>query len=301
MSEAFRAVRTNVLFSLIDRRLHTLVVTSTAPGEGKTISACNLAITMAEAGTKVVLVDADFRRPDLHHVFGVGHKMGLGNVILGQMRLTDALHPTKVPNLRVLTVGTIPPNPSELLGSAAMAEIINSLKQTADVIVFDTPPVGPVTDATVLAPVSDAVVMVVEPSRSGAPSILLGLQTLRAVKANVLGVILNKVRGQQAPGYYYYGPPSRNGSRGELLQPELAPRSVAVNGGERPAARPMGAPAQPGPAATPPAPSPPTPPIPTTPPSRPQAPRPLVSPAEPAAFPVLPPFPPQHPSVDDPR
>jgi capsular exopolysaccharide synthesis family protein len=203
VSEAYRAIRTNLLFMSPEERLRTLVVTSAVPGEGKTSTACNLAVVMAQAGNRVVLVDADFRRPQLHKVF---HKrnVGLGNLILGDLAEDDLVVRTQVPNLSVVCSGPTPPNPSELLGSVRMQGVIDRLRELADVVIFDTPPVGAVTDATVLAARADGVVLVVERGRTDIPTVQRAIEKLRAVRANVLGVVLNKVRVSEASEYQYY-------------------------------------------------------------------------------------------------
>ena len=203
VSEAYRAIRTNLLFTATDKPLRTLVVTSAIPGEGKTSTACNLAVVMAQAGNRVVLVDADFRRPELHKVF---HKsnVGLGNLILGDLAEEDLVLKTQVPNLSVVCSGPTPPNPSELLGSIRMQGVMDRLRQIADVVIFDTPPVGVVTDATVLAARVDGVVLVVERGRTDVHNIQRAIDKLTAVRANLLGVILNKVKVSQASEYDYY-------------------------------------------------------------------------------------------------
>jgi len=205
IAEAYKAIRTNLLFSLGEgQTLSTLVVTSTTPGEGKTSTACNLAVTLAQAGRRVILVDADFRRPKLHEVFGVGRNLGLGNLILRDRPEGDLITQTPVPNLLLLCSGPTPPNPSELLGSAVFNRIVEQLKAQCDVVVFDTPPVGAVTDATVLAARADGVLVVVDASRTAVSAILRTRDTLRSVNAKILGVVLNKARTSTGSEYYYY-------------------------------------------------------------------------------------------------
>ena len=204
VSEAYRGIRTNLMFNAVDRPLRTLVVTSAVPGEGKTSTACNLAVAMAQAGNRVILVDADFRRPEIHRVFGRRENRGLGNLILGDAPEEELILNTQVPNLRVVASGASPPNPSELLGSARMKKVTERLMELSDVIIFDTPPVGAVTDATVLGARSDGVILVVERGRADVQSILRAKERLEAVGANLLGVVLNKVRQSEAAQYYYY-------------------------------------------------------------------------------------------------
>jgi len=210
IAEAFKAIRTGLLFSVEDNEaLSTIVVTSTTPGEGKTSTACNLAIVLAQAGRRVILVDADFRRPTLHQVFRRGRNVGLGNLILQDLPEEEVVTDTQLPNLKLLCSGPTPPNPSELLGSPGFARVVDRLKQRCDVIIFDTPPIGAVTDATVLAARADGVVVVVDGGRTPVSGVLRTRDTLRAVNAKILGVVLNKMKTAKGGGYdyYYYTPP----------------------------------------------------------------------------------------------
>ena len=231
ISEAYKAIRTNLMFNSLDRKLRTIVVSSTMPGEGKTITACNLAVTLAQAGNRVILVDADFRRPELHRVFHRSRNEGLGNFILGEVDESEMLLTTVVPNLRILCSGLTPPNPSELLGSARMAATIEKLKTAADIIVFDTPPVGAVTDATVLAARTDGMILVVERGRTPVDGILQAKARLDAVGANILGVVLNKVRSGDAGSYYYYkyyAEPEPRSRKGEAATRREQKQSAAL-------------------------------------------------------------------------
>ena len=148
-SEAYRTLRTNIQFSSVDKPIRTLLVTSSGPGEGKSTTAANLAVVMAQTGQRVILVDTDLRRPVLHKVFGVPNNVGADDRAAGRRgcSLADYLQPTEIDNLTVLTSGPIPPNPSELLGSHRMAHLIEELAQAADIVIFDSPPVLAVTDA----------------------------------------------------------------------------------------------------------------------------------------------------------
>jgi len=203
-SEAYRAVRTSLMYRESDNPLRTLVVTSALPGEGKTSTASNLAVVMAQAGNRVILVDADFRRPELHRLFHRRENIGLGNLILGNMAEEEALFTTAVPNLRVLCSGPTPPNPSELLGSTRMAEVMEALEEEADLVIFDSPPVGVVTDAAILAAQADGVLLVVERRRAQI-RVLQGVKDrLAGVGAEIVGVVLNKVQNIDSAEYYYY-------------------------------------------------------------------------------------------------
>jgi len=193
-SEAYREVRTNLLFSAVDRSLKTVVVTSAAPREGKTRTAANLAVTLAQAGHRVILVDADFRRPDLHRIFRILDLRGLSNMILDDQVRPELIHETAVPTLRVICCGTPPPNPSELLGSGRMLRITHELSGIADILVFDTPPVNAVTDAVVLAARFDATILVIETGRTSRASVQRAQETIQKVGGTIVGVVLNKAR-----------------------------------------------------------------------------------------------------------
>ena len=225
MAEAFKAIRTGLLFSATENQaLSTIVVTSSTPGEGKTSTACNLAIVMAQAGRRVILVDADFRRPNLHEVFQRGRNVGLGNMILEDRPEEELITDTDLPNLKLVCSGPTPPNPSEILGSPGFQRVVARLKAHCDILIFDTPPVGAVTDATVLAARSDGVVVVVDGGRTPASAILRTRDTLRSVNAKILGVVLNKMKTAEGGDYYnYYGAasgrePSTSPSREHLLE-----------------------------------------------------------------------------------
>ncbi|HZY45690.1 MAG TPA: polysaccharide biosynthesis tyrosine autokinase [Anaerolineae bacterium] len=203
ISESFRILRTNLQFSAVDQPLGALMVTSTSPSEGKSLTAANLAVVMAQSGKRVILVDADLRRPTQHRIFELNNNAGLTNVLLdGPARLADALQLTPIENLRVLTAGSIPPNPSELVGSARMAEFIQSLRAQADLIIFDTPPIMVVSDATVLSPRVDGVLIVVNSAHTRRPIAQRAENTLKAAGARVLGISLNRLAVRDA-GYYY--------------------------------------------------------------------------------------------------
>ena len=234
VSEAFKAIRTSLLFSVADQeRLSAVLVTSSIPGEGKTSTACNLAVAMALAGHSVILVDADFRRPDLHRVFDRPENLGLGNFILGDRPESELFVSTSLANLRVVCTGPTPPDPSELLGSTRMMTLVSRLKEMADVVIFDTPPVGAVTDATVLATMVDGVVLVVEGRRTPVSSVIKARDILQSVNARILGVVLNKVRQSDSADHYYhyYGPPqpSKNGAKPRI------PAQREPRGGPEPA------------------------------------------------------------------
>jgi len=204
-SEAYRTLRTNIQFSSVDRPIRTLVVTSSGPSEGKSTTAANLAIVMAQTGQKVVLVDADLRRSVLHKTFGVPNNVGITTALLAgdDVDLQSYLQPTEIDNLMILTSGPIPPNPSELLGSQRMKNVIDRLAQAADIVIFDTPPVLVVTDAAVLSRQTDGVLLIADAGGTREPALAHAVEELRKTGANILGVALNRL-DSRSRGYYYY-------------------------------------------------------------------------------------------------
>jgi non-specific protein-tyrosine kinase len=205
ISEAYRALRTNIQFSAVDRPLKTLLVTSANPLEGKTTTVANLGAVMAQAGLSVILVDSDLRRPALHKFFGVDNKQGLTDALLQSAPNLDGyLQGTAIENLQVLTSGPLPPNPSELLGSQRMRDLVEQLKGKADVLLFDSPPVLAVTDAVVLANQVDGVLLIVDAGATRREAASRARETMAKVGASLLGVALNKLSARGAGGYYYY-------------------------------------------------------------------------------------------------
>jgi capsular exopolysaccharide synthesis family protein len=200
-AEAYRTLRTNILFSSLDRPLRTLLVTSTAPNEGKSTTLANLAVTMAQAEQRVLLVDCDLRRPSLHTLFGLNNEQGLTSAILAQDDSLPPLQATSVPGLSVLTSGPLPPRPADLLGSRRMAAMIERLSASADIVLFDTPPVVAVTDAAALAPRVDGVLLVLYAGHTRRDRAREARQLLEKVKANIVGVVLNGARLER--GYTY--------------------------------------------------------------------------------------------------
>jgi capsular exopolysaccharide synthesis family protein len=200
-AEAYRTLRTNLLFSSLDKPLHTLLATSSAPNEGKSTTLANLAVTMAQAEQSVLLVDCDLRRPGLHTLFGLPNDDGLTSAILAQADGPLPIQATSVPGLRLLTSGPLPPRPADLLGSRRMGALIERLRGEADIVLFDTPPVVAVTDAAVLAPRVDGVLLVLHAGHTRRDRARESRQILEKVKANIVGVVLNGAK--QEHGYSY--------------------------------------------------------------------------------------------------
>ncbi|MFP5333808.1 MAG: polysaccharide biosynthesis tyrosine autokinase [Actinomycetes bacterium] len=206
-SEAFRQLRTNLQFVDVANHPRSIVVTSSVPGEGKSTTVANLAITMAAAGTRVCLVEADLRRPKVTDYMGVDRSVGLTTVLIGQADLDDVLQPWGRNELYLLPSGQVPPNPSELLGSAAMDKLLRRLEDTFDVVIIDAPPLLPVTDAAVLAKLADGAVVIVGSQKVNRDQLGKALSNLETVGARVLGVVLNLLptKGPDAYSYYSYG------------------------------------------------------------------------------------------------
>jgi capsular exopolysaccharide synthesis family protein len=208
-SETFRMIRTNLAFMSQEEPLRSAVVTSAMPLEGKTTIASNLAVTLAQFGRSVLLVDSDLRRPRLHRVLQVDNQLGLSTLVEGRLSWKAAVHQTKVDGLSVLTSGPIPHNPSELLHSEAFARVKNELLDNFDYVLFDSPPMGAVTDAAILAPQVDGVLLVVRAGTSTLHSVAGARKQLQGVSARLLGAILNdadlRIKGYRygAGGYTY--------------------------------------------------------------------------------------------------
>jgi len=206
-AEAYRSLRTNLQFLNVDRPVTTVTVTSSIAGEGKSLTACNLALSLADSGRKVVLIDADLRRPQICGYLGLRGYNGLTSVLAGSTPLEQAMIVSRREGLLVLPSGPIPPNPSELLGSARMAQLLEQLKQDADILVLDSPPLLPVTDAAILAHISDGAILVAQYGRTRREHVTRAVEQIKAADARLLGAILNRMpsRGGEADSYSYYG------------------------------------------------------------------------------------------------
>jgi len=204
ISETYRSLRSNIEFSSIDREIRTLMLTSAGPAEGKSTTTANLAVTYAQAGKRVLVIDADLRKPALHHTFGLTNRWGLTSVMVGQAPLEQAIQDTNVENLWCLTAGPLPPNPSEMLASNKMTALIENLKKEFDIILFDTPPVIAVTDAQIVASKCDGVVLVIDYGNVKKEIALKAKQLLEMAHANLLGVVINNKKHTKHKEYYYY-------------------------------------------------------------------------------------------------
>lgn len=205
ISEQYRTVRTSIQFSSVDDDIQTIMVTSAGPAEGKSTTAANLAVTFAQQEKKVLIVDADLRKPTMHYTFNQTNTFGLTTVLAGQIPFNEAINPTDVFNLSVLTSGPIPPNPAELMGSKSMARFLKEAKETYDIIIFDTPPILAVTDAQVLANSCDGTVLVVYSGKTELEEAAKAKELLSTTKGKLLGAVLNHKKLESSDYYYYYG------------------------------------------------------------------------------------------------
>jgi len=204
ISEAYRTLRTNLDFAGLDRALKTLVVTSAGVSEGKSTTLANLAIVSAQAGRRVILVDADLRRPTIHKVFGLANDTGLTTMMMDDAALASPpLFKTDVEGLSVLPSGPLPPNPAEVIGSRRMEEIIAALAERADQVLFDTPPIVAVTDAAVLATRVDGVLLVVSAGHTRRDHARAAVQRLQQINARVVGAVLTNVQVDTGLKEYY--------------------------------------------------------------------------------------------------
>lgn len=204
ISEAYRVLRTNIQFSAIDQAMQVITVTSAQPREGKTTTISNLAVAYAQDGKRVMLIDADLRKPTLHRVFARTNRKGLTNVLANISTLEDEMQATDVEQLFLLTSGPMPPNPAEILATKRMGMLLDELRQQFDVILIDTPPALALTDAQVIASRSDGVLLVVSSGKTKRDLIRKCKANLEYVNANLLGVVLNNQNRREAESYYYY-------------------------------------------------------------------------------------------------
>ena len=200
-AESYRSLRTNIQYSSIDKQVKTLVVTSSNAGEGKSTVAGNLAYTFFQSGKRVLIIDCDLRKPSLHRKFNVSNEVGLTDVLVGTSELNKVMKKID-DNLYLLTAGTLPPNPAEIIGSNTMENFLDECKINFDYIILDTPPILPVTDSKLLAIKADATVLVVRSEISKLKHVSQAFKELGKVNANVIGTILNDVEVHSERLYY---------------------------------------------------------------------------------------------------
>lgn len=203
-AESYRVLRTNIQYSSIDKRIKRILVTSSEPGEGKSTTTGNLALTFSQDEKKVLLIDCDLRKPSIHKKFRISNNIGLSDVILDNSKLDKALI-KRNDYLDILPAGKVPPNPSELLGSKALEDLLDELGKKYDLVILDTPPVHAVTDAQILSTKVDGVILVVRAERTKKESVISAKAALDKVNANILGTVLNGGESSKGKYYYYYG------------------------------------------------------------------------------------------------
>ena len=203
-AEAYRVLRTNVLFSCKDDKMNSIVVVSAGAGEGKSTTAINLATVFAQAGQRVLIVDSDLRRPTIHKILNVSNNLGLTNYLLKQNSLAEVIQTTNVPMLDFMASGKLPNSSMGILGSAQMKALISELKQRYDFVVFDSPPILGVSDASVLASEVDMVIQVIQYRRYPQPMNIRAKQMIEKVGGNYVGIVLNNINMAQDESYYYY-------------------------------------------------------------------------------------------------
>ncbi|MEN8078817.1 CpsD/CapB family tyrosine-protein kinase [Clostridioides difficile] len=203
-AEAYRSLKTNIQYSSFDKEYKTIVVTSANPGEGKSTTAGNLALTLAEGEAKVLLVDCDMRKPSMHKNFRVTNTYGISDVLLQRQKVMDVAHVYNK-NLSIITAGKIPPNPAEMLASKAMTLFLQEMKEHFDYIVLDTPPVQAVADAQILSTKVDGTLVVVRAGVTKKDDVHNSVSSLKKVNANIIGTVLHAVDNSRNKYYYYYG------------------------------------------------------------------------------------------------
>ena len=233
--EAYSMLRTNVRFSTLSKSVQVILVTSTNANEGKSTTAANLAVAVAETGKKVALVDADLRRPSLHRAFGLENRVGLTSALLKDASLDgDVLRPAPFYTLSLMTSGPLPPNPAELLEWEGFDALLERLKREVDLVILDSPPVLAVADARILAAKADATILVIDTGRTRAGAVRKALQALATANADVLGVVLNKVRKSSGSYDNYYDYSAEDDSSDSTTKPPSStlegPSIGAVNG-----------------------------------------------------------------------
>ncbi|MDR3543901.1 MAG: CpsD/CapB family tyrosine-protein kinase [Desulfosporosinus sp.] len=204
ISEAYRTLRTNVQFTGVDSETRIIMITSAGPREGKSTTVANLAVSMAQTGKSVLVIDADLRNPTQHKIFGLNNAEGLSVALVLDQDYLDFVKETAVPGVMVLTGGPIPPNPAELVGSKRMKRLIEAVSQKYDIVLFDTPPVIAVTDGAILAQEVDGVILVLASNEVNKDYALRAKEQLDKVGAKILGAVLNKADLKTSEYYYYY-------------------------------------------------------------------------------------------------
>lgn len=203
-AESFRALRTNILHSKEHEHLRVILVTSSHPDEGKTNISCNLALAMAETNKRVLLIDADIRRPSMHKAFGLKKETGLTDVVRKKITFDQAIKPSGTNNLSLITSGEVLPNPSEIIGGNGMEEFIANARAKFDFIILDSPGILPVTDSTLLSPLCDGVLFAIRAEKTPREAVKRSQDLLKNVNSEIIGVVLNGIDPDRSQAYYYY-------------------------------------------------------------------------------------------------
>ncbi|GAA0077130.1 CpsD/CapB family tyrosine-protein kinase [Clostridium sp. CTA-5] len=204
VSEAYRTLRTNIQYSSFDKEIRTIVVTSSEAAEGKSTVSGNLALSFAQNEKKVIIVDCDLRKPAVHKNFKISNLIGLSEVLIGKASLEETIQ-SRNENLDILPSGKLPPNPSEMLSSKAMSELLKRLKEKYDIVILDSAPLQAVTDAQILSTKVDGTILVIRAERTRIESVLEAKNLLTKVGANIIGTVLHAVENTKGKYYYYYG------------------------------------------------------------------------------------------------
>lgn len=204
IAEQFRTVMTNISFANVNNDIHSIMIASSEPSEGKSTVSANLAITYAKQGKNVVLIDADLRKPTVHKSFGVSNRTGLSSILSKSSTIEDAVKYTSIPGLSVITSGPVPPNPAVLLGNGIVDQILEKYNKPNDLVIFDVPPVNSITDASIIAARTDATIMVLPQGIADKKEAKQAIKQLKKVDANILGAVMNMSKVDSANDYYYY-------------------------------------------------------------------------------------------------
>jgi len=204
VSEKFRGIRSNIMFSNAENEINSLLITSEKPASGKSTISANIAVTYAQAGYKTLIIDGDMRKPTQHYIFDLPNNSGLSNLIINKTTYSESIKETRVDNLAILTAGPTPPNPSELIASSKFENIYNELLDHYDFVVIDTPPVNTVTDAQVYAKTVKNCVLVIDTEKNNKTEVKKAKDLLNKAGGKLLGAVLNKMPLDKNSSYYYY-------------------------------------------------------------------------------------------------
>jgi capsular exopolysaccharide synthesis family protein len=207
IAEAYRSLRTNIQFANLDNNMKTILITSATPGEGKTITLLNIAIAMAQNKQRVIVIDCDMRKPRIHKILGISNKSGLAEYLMDGNNIEDYINRIFKLNIDVMTSGKIPSNPSELLHSNVMKEMVEFLEKKYDYVLFDSPPVVPVTDAVVMSSYIEGAILVVSSGKVSVDMVKKAKESLEASGVNLIGAVLNRIpvnNSKEYKSYYYY-------------------------------------------------------------------------------------------------